>query len=239
MNSLTVVVAGGSSPSGVAAATAFSQAGHRVYTIGSTPERIEAAAAASSEKSGRAVTPLVCDLTDHDAVERLAERIGTESGGVDALLHLVGGWRGGTSLLDQSDADWDFLHRHVVQTLRNTSRAFLPALLASEHGRFVMVGSTVAEKPTAKGANYAAAKAAAEAWTQAIADAFRTAESPRAAAVVLAVKSLVDDAQRAASPERKFPGYTDVTQLAEAALGLFAQDASEINGTRLILPAWA
>lgn len=238
MNNLTVVVAGGSSPSGVAAATAFSQAGHRVYTIGSSPERIEAAAAESTRASGHAVTPLVCDLTDHDAVQRLAAQVTAEAGGVDGVLHLVGGWRGGTSLLDQSDDDWDFLHRQAVLTLRNTSRAFLPALITSPAGRFAMVGSTIAEHPTAKGANYAAAKAAAEAWTLAVADAFRGAETGRAAAVVLAVKSLVDQAQRTAQPERKFPGYTDVTQLAQAALDLFGQDAQEINGSRRILPAW-
>ncbi|MDP5225884.1 MULTISPECIES: SDR family oxidoreductase [Arthrobacter] len=243
MNNLTVVVAGGSSPSGVAAATAFSKAGHRVYTIGSTPERIQAAAAASSQASGRIVTPLVCDLTDYDAVQRLAAEVTSEAGGVDGVLHLVGGWRGGSSMLDQSDEDWDFLHRQAVLTLRNTSRAFLPALQASAAGRFAMVGSTVAERPTAKGANYAAAKAAAEAWTQSVADAFLTASGDgtpaTGAAVVLAVKSLVDDAQRAAAPERKFPGYTDVAQLAQAALDLFGQDAAEINGARLILPAWA
>lgn len=238
MNNLTVVVAGGSSPSGVAAATAFSQAGHRVYTVGSSPDRIESAAAAATGASGHTVTPLVCDLADFDAVQRLAAQVTDESGGVDGVLHLVGGWRGGTSLLDQSDEDWDFLHRQAVQTLRNTSRAFLPALLASPTGRFVMVGSTIAEHPTAKGANYAAAKAAAEAWTLAVADAFRTEETGRAAAVVLAVKSLVDEAQRAAHPERRFPGYTDVTQLAQAALDLFGQDAADLNGTRRILPAW-
>jgi 3-oxoacyl-[acyl-carrier protein] reductase len=237
MNNLTVVVAGGSSPSGVAAATAFSQAGHRVYTIGSSPDRIEAAATASTEASGHPVTPLVCDLSDHAAVERLAAEITDDAGRVDGVLHLVGGWRGGTSLLDQSDEDWDFLHRQAVQTLRNTSRAFLPALLASPSGRFVMVGSTIAEHPTAKGANYAAAKAAAEAWTLSVADAFRTSETG-SAAVVLAVKSLVDEAQRTAHPERKFPGYTDVTQLAQAALGLFSEDAADLNGTRRILPAW-
>ena len=72
--------------------------------------------------------------------------------------------------------------------------------------------------PTAGGASYAAAKAAAEAWTLAVADGFRRAQSgsprPRnkppveqhSAAVIFVVKALVDEAMRAASPERKFPG---------------------------------
>ena len=47
------------------------------------------------------------------------------------LVHLVGGWRGGRGLAGQSDADWEFLHRNIVATLRNTTRAFHEDLAAS------------------------------------------------------------------------------------------------------------
>jgi hypothetical protein len=55
------------------------------------------------------------------------------------------------------------------------------------------------------------------------------------AAVVFVVKALVDAGMRASHPERKFPGYTDVEQLAAAAVGLFSQPAVELNGQRLLL----
>ena len=44
------------------------------------------------------------------------------------------------------------------------------ALAASDHGRFVLVSSSQAQSPTATNASYAAAKAAAESWTLALAD---------------------------------------------------------------------
>ena len=49
------------------------------------------------------------------------------------------------------------------------------------------------------------------------------------------VKALVDAGMRSSQPERKFPGYTDVEQLAAAAVGLFSQPAAELNGQRLLL----
>ena len=43
--------------------------------------------------------------------------------------------------------------------------------------------------------------------------------------MILVVKALVDAAMRAKSPERKFPGFTDVEDLAAAAVGLWATPA--------------
>ena len=44
-----------------------------------------------------------------------------------------------------------------------------------------MVSSTAVDKPTAGGASYVAAKAAAEAWTLAVADGFRSGQAGRRA----------------------------------------------------------
>ena len=102
-----------------------------------------------------------------------------------------------------------------------------------------MVSSTAVESPAASVANYVAAKAAAEAWTMAVADGFRRAAAAggggQAAAVVLVVKALVDDGLRRSHPERTFPRATDVAELAAAVVGLFDAPAAELNGTRVRL----
>jgi NAD(P)-dependent dehydrogenase (short-subunit alcohol dehydrogenase family) len=257
---LNVVVTGGSGPSGVAAARALHNAGHNVFTVGSDGPRIEAAAA----EAGSGVTPLVCDLADLAAVRSLhatVQAMLAETGGaVDGVIHLVGGWRGAKGITDQSDEDWDFLERGAITTVRNVTRVFYEDLAASDTGRFAMVSSTAVGKPTAGGASYVAAKAAAEAWTLAVADGFRKAQAGAAgtrsnaapgeqhvpgeqpvpgeqhsAAVIFVVKALVDAAMRAKSPERTFPGFTDVEDLAAAAVGLFTSPAAELNGRRLPL----
>ncbi|ALE05580.1 oxidoreductase [Arthrobacter sp. ERGS1:01] len=226
-----VLIAGGSSAAGVAVAAALVQAGQRVLTVGSDAGRIQAAAAPTG------ATPLVCDLADPDAVAALADSVHRDFGPVDGLIHLVGGWRGGKDLAAQSDADWDFLHTSVLTTLRNTSRAFYADIAASPAGRLAIVSSTAVSAPTPGNANYVAVKAAAEAWVQAIAAGLASAAGGETgpAAVVLAVKALVDPAMRAASPERSFPGFTDVADLGHTVVGLFSTPASALNGSRIVL----
>src|SRR5919205_1341004 len=234
---LRVLVTGGSGPSGIAAARALLQAGFTVFTVGSDRARIEAAA----ESAGGA-KPLVCDLADLAAVRHLQQELARTSGKVDGVIHLVGGWRGAEGITSQTDEDWDFLERSAVTTLRNVTRAFYDDLAASRCGRFAMVSSTAVASPAAGVANYVAAKAAAEAWTMAMAEGFRrdsqnnqNSQSQHSAAVVFVVKSLVDSGMRATQPEGKFPASTAGEQLAAAAVGLFRRPAAELNGQRLLL----
>lgn len=250
---LNVLVTGGSGASGIAVARALHAAGHRVFTVGSDQARIDAAA----EKAGDGVTGLVCDLSRLEDVRQLGKDVSAAAGTIDAVIHLVGGWRGATGIADQTDEDWDFLERGAITTLRNVSRIFFDHIAASPYGRFAMVSSTAVAKPAAATASYVAAKAAAEAWTMAMADGFRRANAAagddtaandtagngtagntgrgEAAAVVLVVKALVDDEMRRNHPERKFPGATDVEDLARAVVGLFDAPAGGLNGSRLVL----
>ncbi|WP_354147808.1 SDR family oxidoreductase [Arthrobacter sp. 754] len=236
---LNVLVTGGSGASGVAVARALQQAGFRVFTVGSDRQRIEDAA----RRAGDGVTPLVCDLADLPAVRDFRETLAGTAGPMDAVIHLVGGWRGATGIEDQSDDDWTFLERGAITTLRNVTRVFYADLAASPSGRFAMVSSTAVDKPMAANASYVAAKAAAEAWTMAMAEGLGrsaagtggTGSTGSSAAVVLVVKALVDVELRKRHPERSFPGATDVEDLAAAVVGLFSQPAPELNGRRLLL----
>ena len=231
---LNVLVTGGSGASGVAVARALREAGHRVFTVGSDQARISAAA----EQAGDGVAPFVCDLAQMEEVRQLLAEVSAAAGPMDAVIHLVGGGRGARGITDQTDEDWDFLERGAITTLRNVSRVFYDDVAASPTGRFALVSSTAVSKPSAAGASYAAAKAAAEAWTMAVADGFRRDSGNgggAAAAVVLVVKALVDEELRRSHPGRTFPGATDVGDLARAVVGLFQAPAAELNGSRLLL----
>ncbi|AUI52355.1 SDR family NAD(P)-dependent oxidoreductase [Arthrobacter crystallopoietes] len=238
---LRVLVAGASGASGQAVSAALRAAGAQVIAVGSNPEHLQSAYA-----NDDGVLTFACDLADAVAVRDLAERVAAEAGSIDGLVHLVGGWRGGKGIAGQTDEDWDFLHRNLVTTLRNTTRAFYDDLAASPHGRAVIVSATAVGSPTAGGANYAAAKAAAESWMFSVADGFRrdqaagpganeTSEAEHSAAVVLVIKALVDDRMRAGNPEKPFTGFTDVADLATAVKNLFGRPAAEINGRRIPL----
>jgi NAD(P)-dependent dehydrogenase (short-subunit alcohol dehydrogenase family) len=180
----TVLIAGASSTAGVAVAAALAGAGAKVLAVGSNEERLARVLEVAPEAS-----VYVCDLADFAAVTALAASVHAEHGPVDALVHLVGGWRGGGGLDGQTDEDWDFLHERVLTTLRNTTRAFNADLLASLNGRLAIVSSVSVDAPTPGGANYATVKAAAETWTRAVGHGFAKA-GDTAAAVIFAVRSL-------------------------------------------------
>lgn len=236
--SSNVVVAGSTSQAGRAVVEELSAAGYGVAAVDLDESRVQDLARAHERVAGYA-----CDLSNASAVDDLARRIRTEIGPVDGLIHLVGGWRGGEGLTGQTDSDWDFLHRGILTTLRNTSRTFYTDLEESPSGRLAIVSATAAANPTANGAAYSAIKSAAETWTLAIADGFRrnqagNAESSgqqRSAAVVLVVKALLDDQMRSANPQRAFPGYTHVKDLAAKTAELFTLPADELNGKRIPL----
>lgn len=234
----TVLVAGAGSASGVAVCRALEAAGAKVVAVGRDAARLENTLADLLDADLR-----TCDLSNPGDVDALSQDMVETYGGIDGLIHLVGGWRGGGGIAGQNDDDWDFLETNILRTLRNVSRSFYDQLAASDDGRLAIVSSTAVDSPTAGGAGYAAAKAGAEAWVQAVAQGFRRGQSgakdnpqpQHSAAVVFVVKALVDDGMRQAEPDRNFSTYTDVKVLADAAVGLFSKDAARLNGQRISL----
>ncbi|WP_405696915.1 SDR family NAD(P)-dependent oxidoreductase [Streptomyces sp. NBC_01185] len=234
-----IAVAGAAGPAGRATLLRLAEAGATVVASDANPERlVEAVDAARYAHGGATVTGDTVDLLDPAAAREWALKTEKEFGRVDGLVHLVGGWRGGSGLGDTSIADWDFLEKLLIRTVQSTSLAFQEVLQRSDRGRYVLISAAGASSPTAGNAAYSASKAAAEAWTLALADAFRKAggdAGPTSAAAILVVKALVHDAMRAERPNAKFAGFTDVTELAEAIAGVWDVPAGEVNGKRLWL----
>ncbi|MBE7953346.1 SDR family oxidoreductase [Microbacterium oxydans] len=182
-----VLLAGATSAAGLAVTRALVAANARVFATGRSEERLREIADAGAQVE-------VADATSLDEMTTLASRLGP----VDAVVPLVGGWRGGGGLAGQSDEDFAAL-LPALDAVRATSRAFDDVVRASDAGRFAIVSSTAVARPLAGGANYAAVKAASEAWARAVAQGYakaaREADEPlRTASVVLRAKALDPDA---------------------------------------------
>jgi NAD(P)-dependent dehydrogenase (short-subunit alcohol dehydrogenase family) len=176
---------------------------------------------------GRAV-----DLLDEQAAKGWCASLLERFGRVDGLLHLVGGWRGGEPLHEAPLTDWELLHDLLIRTAQHTSRAFHDALLESEHGRFVLISAKQAQAPSNSNAAYAAAKAAAEAWTLALADGF--AATPATANIVV-VNAILTAQMREENPDGDFAAFTAAEHIAAAIVFLCSDAAAEMNGQRLLL----
>ncbi len=216
---------------GPAVARALADAGATVAGTDRSQEKLDELAAElglpAERWDGRPV-----DLLEEGAAREWCAALVERFGRVDGVAHLVGGWRGGEPLHEAPLADWDFLHGLLVRTVQHTTRAFHEQIANSAAGRFVLVSAKQAQAPTNTNAAYAAAKAAAEAWTLAYADGF---EPGGATANIVVVDALLTPAMRAENPDGDFATFTPVEDVAAAVAFLCSDRAGKMNGQRLPL----
>ncbi len=172
------------------------------------------------------------DLLDEEATRAWCAALLERFGRVDGLLHLVGGWRGGQALHEAPLSDWDLLDGLLIRTVQHTTRAFHGALVDSEHGRFVLVSAKQAQAPSNSNAAYAAAKAAAEAWTLALADGFA---GTAATANIVVVDAILTQRVKEENPDGDFSSFTPAEHIGAAIAFLCSDAAGEMNGQRLPL----
>ena len=223
-----IAVAGASGSLGPVVVERLAAGGAKLCLSGRERPKLEELAAAA----GVDVDVDEVDLLDPSATKAWADALAKRHGRIDGLVHLVGGWRGGKPIEEAPLEDWEELSASLVRTLLHATQAFAPHLLASEHGRFVIVGSGQAQAPTNANAVYAAAKAAAETWTLALADRFR---GSGATANIVVVGSIVTQAMRDESPDKDFSTFTPAEEIAEAIAYLVSDHAKSMNGQRLTL----
>jgi 2-keto-3-deoxy-L-fuconate dehydrogenase len=144
---------------GRASAIAFAREGARVVA-----SDINEAAFADLKAAGIAEC-VKLDARDTRAVEAEAQRVGP----VDVLFNAAGFVHHG-SVLECSEADWDFSFDLNVKSIHRTIRAFLPGMLAKGGGSIVNVASTVSSIRAAPNRYvYGATKAAIVGLTKAVA----------------------------------------------------------------------
>jgi len=226
-----IAIAGAAGGLGPSVAARLAEEGASIAATDRSEERLDQLGA-DLVLSDQRFDGRVVDLLDEEATRRWASEVHERFGRIDGLLHLVGGWRGGQPLADAPLEDYAWLHDLLVRTVQHTTRAFWDSLAASEHGRFVLVSAAQAQSPSATNAGYAAAKAAAEAWTLALADSFKETQ---ATANIIVVNAILTPRMRAENPDKEFPTFTAAEQIAEAIRFLCGDAAAKMNGKRLSL----
>ncbi|HSU74830.1 MAG TPA: SDR family NAD(P)-dependent oxidoreductase [Terrabacter sp.] len=224
-----VVVTGATGATGRATCAALLARDERVVAVGRDEATLATLRDELTGAGDGVLDTRACDLLDADAVRALARDVVSAHGGVDALFHLVGGWRGGKAFTESTDDDWRWLSGNLVDTLRHTTLALHDDLIASGRGRVAIIGAAGASAPTAGNAAYASAKAAAQTWVGALADSFGSSRAsgatPGSAAAVGVVK-WIGSGRTATSPAR----------IADWLVGLLDADAAALNGTSV--PLW-
>jgi 2-keto-3-deoxy-L-fuconate dehydrogenase len=112
---------------------------------------------------------LPLDVRSTEQVEALARSVARDHGGIDILVNCAGFVHHG-SVLECSEADWDFSFDLNVKSMHRMTRAFLPLMLKRKRGSIVNI-SSAASSITGLPNRYAygATKAAVIGLTKAVA----------------------------------------------------------------------
>ncbi|MEO6206608.1 MAG: SDR family NAD(P)-dependent oxidoreductase [Candidatus Limnocylindrales bacterium] len=231
MRDQVVLITGATGPLGRAAAAACAADGARLGLVGTSRDRLDAMAGELALPKDRCAQG-VGDLRDRDAAGSAVEAVVTHLGPVDVLLHLVGGWTGGTALVDLDPAVLDdMLGRHVWSTF-HVVQAVLPAMLERGAGRIIAVTSTMAASPGARMAPYVAAKSAQEALLRSLA---RDVAGSGVTANLIAVNAIDAEHERETAPSPKNAAWTTPEEIVATIRFLCSPEADAINGARIPL----
>jgi NAD(P)-dependent dehydrogenase (short-subunit alcohol dehydrogenase family) len=162
------------------------------------------------------------DLGNAASTVEVAGAVREQLGAVSALLHLVGGYAGGTPFADTTDGELKLLLDLNLWSTVHAVRAFLPDIMAADDGRIVTVSTFVAGAPTAKHAGYAAAKAAVEALTISVA---KDLAGTSATANVVVLRSIGTEKATEQRPE----------EISAAIEWLCSPEAASVSGQRINL----
>lgn len=152
----TALITGAGKGIGAAIALSLAEAGHRVALAARTAADLDQLAARIRSAGGTAA-PVVCDVTDPDAVAQAVAAAGQALGPITILVNNAGA-AGSHKFLGHPDALWDRMLAVNLTSAYYVTKAVLPSMLAAEWGRIINVASVSAKV----GARYVAAYTAAK-----------------------------------------------------------------------------
>lgn len=225
----TVLVTGGTGAIGVAVTKRLLSDGHRVaatWLHGTEPTEL------SSEVEGSGLMLVRADVTDPASIAEALKEIESRHGPIDALVHLVGAWNGGTRVNEQSLEDWNGMLNINLTSAFLCCRAVLPGMLEGNRGRIVLTSSRSTEMDRSGQAAYAVSKAGVEVLAQAITDENKDAD----VTVNVIAPSLVDTpANRRTMPGSDVSKWVLPEELAASVSFLIGDRSGALRGARLPL----
>lgn len=212
----TIVITGAFGVLGRATAEFASQHGARVamLDIKTAPQTITEPALA-----------IAVDLADPTAAGRAMNAVRAQTGSIDALLNIAGGFAWESFAETGSIETWERMFAINVRTVLAATKAALPHLIDSR-GAVVNIGAAGAVQAGAGMGAYAASKQGVMKFTESLAD-----ELKGRVRVNAVLPSIIDtERNRADMPDADPSKWVHPSELAQAMLFLASGEASAITG---------
>lgn len=164
-----VLVTGGSSGIGLAAAIKFAEAGAITLICARDQVKLDEAVAEIKEKAGKQaqIHAFACDIADEEGCASLIEWCTTNFGGVDFLIN-----NAGRSIRRAIESSYDRFHDFERTMQLNyfgclrVTMGLLPGMVAKKRGHIVNISSIGVLTNAPRFSAYVASKAALDAWTR-------------------------------------------------------------------------
>lgn len=227
----TVAITGASGGLGSALARDFAAGGHRLALLGRDQTALDALVAELPATAGGHFSYAV-DLLDPVASVASAAAVAGHFGRVDALLHVVGGWTGGKTVVDTPTEDLAAMLNQHVWTSFNAARAFVPHMVRNGYGRIIMVTSTAGARPSAKGGVYAIGKAGQEALMLTLSQELK---GTGVTANVLQARVVDAERKKVSAPTPENAAWTTPEEFAAVIRYLMSDEGGMVNGAKIPL----
>jgi NAD(P)-dependent dehydrogenase (short-subunit alcohol dehydrogenase family) len=166
------------------------------------------------------------DLADEPAADSLMTRIEHDSGRLDGLINIAGGFHW-EKLEGGALETWDSMYRINLRTAVVACKTALPFLVKSGKGRIVNIGAMGAIKAGAGMGAYAASKAGVAKLTEALAEELKD----RGVTVNAILPSMIDTPRnRLDMPDADFSRWVAPSAIAEVIAFLLSDAAGAVSG---------
>jgi 3-oxoacyl-[acyl-carrier protein] reductase len=219
MKDKVVFITGANGGLGSSVTRAFLQRGARV--IGGSL-RISAANFPQPNFEAMAV-----DFNKLDEIKRGVANIVERYGRLDVLVHVLGGFAGGPSVVETTDAMWEQMQNINLTSAFHVFRECIPHLRKSKAGRLIAIGSLTAAQPHANLGAYVTFKAALAMLVQTVA--LENADAGVTANVILP-GTMDTPANRKSMPDADFSKWAKTDDVADLILSLADEQANHLTG---------
>ena len=173
---------------------------------------------------------MVVDFSHPDQVRQTIEKIMASHGRLDILAHILGGFAGGQSIAETTDATWEQMRDQNLTSAFYVMRASIPHLRKSKNGRIVVIGSLTAREPHANLGAYVTFKTALATLVQTAA--LENADVGLTANVILPA-TMDTPANRKSMSDADFSKWVQTKDIADLVLYLADERAAHITGAAI------
>jgi NAD(P)-dependent dehydrogenase (short-subunit alcohol dehydrogenase family) len=170
---------------------------------------------------------MALDFGKLDEIKRGVTKIVERYGRLDVLVHVLGGFAGGFSVVETTDEMWEQMQNINLTAAFCVFRECIPHLRKSSAGRLIAIGSLTAAQPQANLGAYVTFKAALAMLVQTVA--LENADAGLTANVVLP-GTMDTPTNRKSMPDADFSKWAKTDDVADLVLSLAEEQARHLTG---------